>query len=68
MTPDPQSPPLFRRGGAAPRALAAAVFLLLELPLLLPLIAVAAVTGLVAQVAATAGRLKRRAVSRAPGA
>jgi hypothetical protein len=71
MTDDPQSSPLVRRRGGAPRALAAAVFLLLELPLLLPLIAGAAVTGLVAQVAALAGRLKRRArrsVSRAPGA
>lgn len=53
--------PQIRRPGAVVRALVAGVFLLLELPLLLPIIAGAGLMEVVMQVGALARRLRRGA-------
>jgi hypothetical protein len=71
MTPGVRRPPLVYRRDRITRALVAGVLLVLELPLLLPLIVGAGVMLLVMRVGALAQRLRRdrrRPVPRAPGA
>jgi tetrahydromethanopterin S-methyltransferase subunit E len=58
---DGQRPPKVDRRAVAARALAAGVFLVLELPLLLPLIVGTGVMALVLQTRALARRLSRGA-------